>query len=469
MKKYTSILLTTMVTLSTTCMEKKREKPAPLNIQVSYIARPADSKLYSMSTLNGLLQPQPLLTHHTTCKQYQFSDVGFDYVPVYVPINTNESNNTNDIELTPIYRPVFITETERSQTEYFDCIAKTQKTVPLTNTEKKELINQLYQATSQLYISNYSDVSIHNHQELGKLIILMNKAKQYSITEDAVGLFTYQQNDSHASRSRSLYFNCLKKYNNAKEELPFNTDDLHINPNLAHALNIPCKYESIEDINDKLKSYPAYTNLINKLKKIMHESHGTLYTCLYSDIQTLFNDYPQYNDVTNFESCYFYVHGLLRQPWCTAYSYNVWPENIYNFLNLVEQIKKIERSSDEKEICHKILNFDPTQTGMGTFLNFIRTNYATAETKNYMALFYTFAEKYNRARGKKITPTYKQYEAYTQQKELDIILPDNFNKTLFAEFVYAFTEFAQLISDVTNLNKISANSLQQYVDQLGLQ
>src|SRR5260221_955236 len=298
MNRYAYIILTAILPLSTTCMERERKTTDPLNIQSpSSIVRPANSSLYSMSTLNDLLQPNPF---PIPVIQRKYTDL--DITPVYVPINTNEASNTNDIELTPLYRPI-----EGSTTEYFDCITKTKRVIPLTNAEKNDLINQLYQAASGLYISSYSDVSIHNHQELVKLIILMKKAKQHNITEDVVGLFTYQHVDY--SKYRSLFFNCLKKYNNTEEELPFNTDDLHINPSLAQALNIACKYQSIEDINDRIKSYPAYTNLIDKFRKIIGGGHNALYKCFYLDTQILFDDYPQYNYVTDFDSFYTYVHG----------------------------------------------------------------------------------------------------------------------------------------------------------------
>src|SRR5579862_6868757 len=216
MKKYTYIAFTTTLALSTTCMELQLEERH--NIQSSSsIALPANSKLYSFNTLNALVQPQ-LQTAHVVQKKY----TDLDFVPVYVYTNPNE------IELTPVYKPI-----DGSKTEYLDCITNTKKTIPeqkpllqtnsLTQSDNY-LINRLYNSACDFsdYIkSKKSDVIIQN-KKLTTIIHLMNIAKHNSITEDFMSKFAYEKDHSQPI---SFIFSCLKRYmltsNNTEEKQPF--------------------------------------------------------------------------------------------------------------------------------------------------------------------------------------------------------------------------------------------------------
>jgi hypothetical protein len=253
--------------------------------------------------------------------------------------------------------------------------------------------------------------------------------------------------------------------NNTKETLPFNNINvLYTNVELAQTLNIPHKYPTKEEINAIPSSYPAYTALMNNAKKI--NSNFLLLPCLYSNTEILFNVYPQYT-VTDFDSFYSYARSLLSISYDHKFYFHDHNTcSIYNFLNLVECIKNVENLSCEKDMYYKILNFDPTQTYKGIILKFFNKDYATVTTKNFIAILYTLAEKYNQARGNKKIPTGKQYNAYFYQKELDIALPDNFDASLFDKKIYAFTEFKQLENNVRTLMKASTQDIQQCVNQL---
>jgi hypothetical protein len=335
----------------------------------------------------------------------------------------------------------------------------------LTKTNNSCLANQLYKAARDYMHCVYHDTySMKHHKLLVDTIVLMNKAKSNNITEDFMGKLAYKC----GKKITSLFFSCLKKYmitiSTTKEQLPFDSYTLYTNTKLPQALNLPYKNPSEEEIKTIPFFHPAYINLSNTTHKI-ERHHSKLCDCLYSNTKILFDDYPEYNDVTDFSDFYHYARDL-----SIPYElYEYWPDcdsYISNVLNLIERIKKIEHTSSQKDICHKILNFDPTQTFKGIIRDFFLHNYATVTKKNFLVILYTFAEKYNHARGDKKTPTYKQYKACLYQKNLDLALPDDVDATLFDDNMYAFAEFSQLIDNVKILAKADAYDRQQCVNQL---
>jgi hypothetical protein len=352
--------------------------------------------------------------------------------------------------------------------------------VDLTKTEQTALKNQLYTAASQFYISEDDELSMSDHHALISLIILMRKAKQNDISEDCMGKFAYDQQGLYYYPT-PLYFNCLKKYNNTPEELPFNAHDLHINKNLAQAFRVQHPYQSIQDINSRIASYPAYTHLIATLKKMYSYDTSTLCTCLYTSSATLSEGYLDYSEITDFDNFYSKAYTLQSFGYAAYISYdtskymkshyhdNFIPDydKVYNFINLIARIKAVENALDEKNIFSKILGYDPHKTWKGCFLRLQGLDYVDDSTKNKMALFYKLAEQYHRNRGHKKTPTGKQFEAYLSFKGLDIALTDKINAALFDENEYAFVAFQELVTNIKHIlhpDNTDAD-LQEYVNR----
>jgi hypothetical protein len=461
-KTYAYILLTTLIPLSTACMELERKKTDVLNIQMqSSIALQSNSPLLQFNTLNALLQPQPF---QRPVIQKKYTDRYLNYIPVYVP------NNTNEVELTPIYRPIFITENKRSETEYLDCITNTK--IAISQEEQKpnvytnnfiqvntnDLINELHNAarTYQCYCDQ-DNPFLKKHQKLTHLITLMRQAKKNNIHEDFMSRYAYEKSCRYQYYKAfvPLLFGCLKKYiattNSTNETIPFN--GIFFDTDTVKTLKLTCQPVTKEDIDKIPQTYPAYSALINAFtEKSVLTGFDELLNCLYINTATLFSDCKQYN-VDDFDDFYFYAVQLFDEIYRK--------EAVYNIINLVGCIKNKENISC-KEMCHKILNFHAKQT-LKTWWNY-GTYIDTVYQKNKIALLYTLVEEYNCARKHKTTPTEKQCAAYNQKNRINIALPDNFDATLFDRKVYAFTAFGKLKDGIGTISRASSEDLQQMVE-----
>ncbi len=463
MKKQAYILLTTMITLSTACMEKERKKTEPLNIQSSSIVRPANSSLYSMSTLNGLLQPQPLLTTHVTRRQ--FSDVGFDYVPMYVPNNTNEASTTDDIPLTPLYRPI-------SPTEYLDCRTNTQKTVPFfqekQNTQHAYLVNRLYNSARDLV--NFRTFQHNNmtdddriftqNQKCVTLVELMIAAKKKGITEDFMGNLSYTKwNDP----TISFIFGCLKKYMltvaNTGEKLPFNSEQFYTHDNRIQTLKATNKERiTVEQIKTLSPKCPVFhTDLWKSINNMVENGLTWCVPYVYASTYILSKEYPQYSHITDIDECLDTFELIWRSKDC-------YTEKVYRALNLIEQIKKITGITQEKNLGYiYFLNPEKKEALKEKILRWpSKTTYEY--NQKFKALFCVLVEKYHENRGNKITP--KPLQHYIHNALEHIALPDSFDLSLLDENYYALKELTQLIVDTTILRKKSKEEdIQSLIDQ----
>jgi hypothetical protein len=350
------------------------------------------------------------------------------------------------------------------------------QTNSITQPDNKDLIkNELYTAAKELD-KRFDSSVLTTHRSLINFITLMNKAKRYNISEYNMARFAYTQNT--IDTPIPLYFHCLEKYNNAQEELPFTTDELSdefcLNSELARALNIKYTYQSMQDIENKIKRYPAYTNVINKLKiaayrrnddyRSNYQLNRILCRCLHEGTKILFNGYPQYDDVANFDN--FYDNAYAYQHPSSDYNYYY----VYSFIYLVAHIKNIEKETDEKKFFSKILDY---QHKPKEFLIFkTHSNYSGREdftftsTKNRIALMYRCVEEYHRKQGDKITPTGGQHAAFLSFKKLDISLPNWFDTTLLSDNKYAFKQFETLTDDIAIIRSASDAALEQAVKKI---
>ncbi len=452
MKKQTYIILTTVITLSTTCMEKERKKSEPLNIQSSLsIVRPANSNLYSINTLNGLLQPQPLLTTHVTRRQ--FSDVGFDYVPVYVPINTNEASSTHDIELTPLYKPV-------SSTEYFDYSTNTTKTSPQPS--NTYLIERLHNAARDFldYLDATNGLSkklnsikdfaqSKNYQKpddatrnnkLITLIKIMNTAKHHGITEDFMGNFSYAKyeklsNPYAVDAFTPFLFSYLKNYmltiDHSGEKLALNTETLS-------------------------SPHPAYDNLITNIIDIFAGNNYLIIPYLHSSKQILSKKHEQYTHITDIHTCFEILTDLFSPS-------RLMVDSLYNSLTLIEHIKKLKNIKTEKEFGYIILTLEKQQSLGQKIFKRPQSHYSIYD-KNYIAMLCIYIEEYQQKRTYKTTPTPIQLIIWGFQKE-NIPLPDSFDIHLLDEKQYALQELSQLLENTKKLKKTNDSDMQELVDK----
>jgi hypothetical protein len=459
-KIYAHILLTIAITVSTTCAERE---PKPLNIQSSSpIVLPANSKVYSLETLNNLLQSQSYSAKATkdrssnTTRTIQKKYTDLDFVPVYV------STNAEEIELTPVYRPI-----DGSSTEYWNCITKTKKTVPQEKQKPHDtyLINRLYNSARDFIdfrTSQHNNMTDHDfiftqNKKYITLIELMIAAKKKGVTEDFMGNFSYEKrNDPTAS----VVFACLKKYIlticDSGEKLPFNSDDFYTNNDLIQTLKTTCKKSiTAEQIKTTAPNYPAYDALFKATRKTIQYKSSTLMPYLYASTNILPKKYPQYSHITNLDECY----DILVKNLCADTSDY---EDIYNSLALIEQIKKITKITQEKKLGYNFLILEKQQTIKEKILRYPETTYFRPN-QNGTALFCILVEKYNKDRGNKVTPNPIQLSIYTHLKW--ITLPDSFNTDLLDKNYYALKELYELVLNAKKLKNLTASDLQDLVDQ----
>jgi hypothetical protein len=380
-------------------------------------------------------------------------------------------------------------ELEQRYNEIYDVDAKNiqdEKSSVRTNnpkkTDKNDLMSQLYQVARNLDY-RFDSSLITTHKSLINFITLMNEVKRHRISEYDMVRFISQQSDYYTPVT--FYFHCLKKYNAAKEKLPFTAHELDnelcLDNDLAQLFRIQYKYYSIEDIQKKLTSCPAYINLIDTLRVAANSdsysgNHYVLYTCLwYSGTKNLFNGYPEYyNIITNFDDFYSEAYKNL----CADY------DSIYNFINLIACIKNIEighikkiKNKNETEkhyffsvyFFSKILNHNPIQEIIGIKYNPLNEDSISMSTKHRMALIYKCIELYQYHQKNlynKKTPTGKQLKAFLSFQRLDISLPDGFDKRVFNENEYAFKQFHELSENIATINNANDAAREQTVKKI---
>ena len=168
-------------------------------------------------------------------------------------------------------------------------------------------------------------------------------------------------------------------------------------------------------------------------------------------------NHTQYSEVIDFDGFYAEAYNL-------QYPYY---QNICHFIAIVERLKTIEKEHDEKTIFSKILNYQPKPKEIFgiKYGSSVDVNLVDPSAKNTIALIYQCIEKYNHERGDKVTPASSQYQAFLAFKNLDILLPDNFDKTVFDEEKYAFTEFQTLTDAITTI-KNAHGALEQSIKKI---
>ncbi|HEX4068704.1 MAG TPA: hypothetical protein VHX42_01275 [Candidatus Babeliales bacterium] len=488
MKKiYAHILLTAITTLSTTCMELQleRKKTEPLNIQSqSSIALPTNSKLYSFDTLNNLqLYSAPSFAESFLLRQGFGGQVGghseaefilspvegksrpaksttiqkkytdLDYVPVYV------STDPNEIELTPVYKPI-----EGSTTEYFDCINKKNISSPQKDQKpiNTYLIERLHNSARDfLYYLDATAISkpyntedfaqsqglLHPNnatrdKKLVMLIKLMNTAKYNGITEDFMGNFSYEQYCKLTHRYAAyglapLVFSCLKRYmltiHDSKEQL-------------------------VLDVKDLSDSHPAYDNLVENTKQMFAHGHYIIIPYLYANAKTLSTKDKLYNHISTLKEFCETFHSLQSQ------TYTIFQQRIWNYLDFIKQIKNLKNIEREKDLGNAILTFERQQTLKEKLLCCPKYDYSI-DNKNRLAMFCIYAEKYFQTCSNKITPDCMQYCIWQIQNYTHIALPDSFDTNLLDKNYYALEELHELTNNLLNLNKNSTEDIQRLVDQ----
>lgn len=294
--------------------------------------------------------------------------------------------------------------------------------------------------TKQFYIENCPR-QLHG-QKLFFLVDSMKNAKQQGITEDSVGAFAYNHSKSYWSYTEPyipLVFSCLKRYsltaNATNESLPFDNDIEKTNPNnrLARTLGMV----------QGPQQYPAYSSLAENLLTLLKQCYtriDTLTSYVYEDKKIELYDYPSVSYATlqnRFHNEAQYVLENLLNP--------IWDRSICvklsGLIQMIDKAKTMNCIQEEKDLGYAMLEFEPTNWLAETSINI----------KQRISLFCISVANYNTARGKKITPIGEQYTCYGFINNIKFALPDS--NTLFDKDTYAFTEFEQLKTDITDLMK----------------
>ena len=239
-----------------------------------------------------------------------------------------------------------------------------------------------------------------------------NYVKRYYIDEDHMGKFALEHDN--VNQKNSLFFYFLKRYNQKAatlREIPPTT----WSP-LAERLGIA-------PIGSSLRILIRDTNAL------------------------LFNIIPHYHELVSFihSNQKFAQLGdsslVIDEDWQKKFLYNAFavlsieePHNaLRDIVTFVTRVKDLNKINEISDLGYLALSYKTT--GLGG-------------KKGQIALLCTCIERYNKIRGKKITPPARLYNIYKASAPLHIIFPDTFDINLLNAEKIAFAEYAQLLDDI---------------------
>ena len=382
---------------------------------------------------------------------------------------------------TPIYRPVgtlryATAQQQLQQTEKKILLQTNIPTQPDLNALKEELYDK---------VDYFIDMAERNHskkelcilrdamykkpfqgfyssalgQYLTHIIRSMKYAKEYNVTEDMMGHYSYDKDSSRMlkpSRSRALIFSVLKKYFYAasitSEQLPFGeTSTVIINPicflqalNNQHDIknNIGCLNNSYSVL------YPVFSDLVHNLYYLLREEEiNAIENGLASFFYATQNVVSQNSAIKNSpELSEFYKKAYKMVLYFPSY------QQIYDLLCMIEFTRKSTTVAHEDKLAEQMRTFNPTmmEKWFGSS-DFLRDDAFTEDIRNHISRLFTTIKKYNQARLYRITPTPEQFKAYCTIQRLAIPLPDSWSSNIFDTEQYAFIEFTYLVGALNEL------------------
>jgi hypothetical protein len=322
---------------------------------------------------------------------------------------------------------------------------------------KQSLTKSIESVSSNFKYGLYNKVSCFlncqspHYEGLIECINGCNYIKRFGVNEDEMGRFSFCRDNMTRNQKTSLFFYLLKYYNKhaaAAREIP-----PKIWSPLAKKLNLvnnDCNIIEIliNDVNSLLlHTIPHY----NEFVSFIHSNHKF---CDLSDDFVTFNSDWQKK----------FVHDAFAMLYLND------PHNaLYDIVILVSEAKQAQLIQTEIDLGYYVLSYDPIgldRLEMGLFT----TSYDQAQ-KGKIALLCSCIEKYNEARGKKITPSVKLYRIYEASKPLHILLPEAFDKELLDPEKIAFAEYAELLDAIDELRDAYDEAVEdcikmQYPEQL---
>ena len=449
MKKISAFLLLATHIVSTSCMERERPKihhPVPQNIPV--------------------------------CEAYDTNEKYLDNI-MNMTYKRDQTIAINEIELTPIYRPMHTNNTALTKKQ-----CEKEETKPFLRTLIPVQPNTDIQ---QLYDNVFTVIKNLSTKTLITLITDMNDAKNKNIDEDVMGKYSYDKwlDKQEASEEKMvLFFGYLKRYNltvnNTKELLP-NNNELYkkkltpkTNNQLAEILDLPSSANTsktyyIYDHESVCHNYHAFYNLESYAS--MKPCNGLMKTFIsyvYSNKEIPQNNYSQlsYADLKDkfyeLASCLFtYIRHREYQEAVDSYQYDL--------IKIIEAAATSISKKQESDFGYDIIESDLMKTKkLYIFLSIIKLDDNPLHSQKRIGILCHLIKKYNNQRKNKITPTSNQCKAYNEFRycNFNFALPDSCDNTLFNKEIYALDEFTELVNNIKILVWSSDENIQECIDHL---
>lgn len=300
------------------------------------------------------------------------------------------------------------------------------------------------QRIQQLYDKAYSVIDVTSKIPscmdyvpiFNEYINTYHAVRNLDINEDILGRFALQLEDAIGPRI-ALFFSVLKYYNQN-----IMTDDgkrliyIYRSP-LARSLNI-CDMEISRAMRLLVKDF-------DKIKRFTDCSVRELALWLYADKKLdIQSEQPVCNDLELKRSFLYDAFKIVI--------YGVDIDLITSVLKIIDCIKREDNLEAEHDLGYSALEY---KTTLVDILLMRPWCVSYSSQKNRIGLLCFFIEKYNKARGSKITPHEDDWRLYEKMKNIHFIVPDQ---------NIAFKEFDQFIKDVNNLKKDTDDNVQDFVE-----
>ena len=276
-----------------------------------------------------------------------------------------------------------------------------------------------------------------------KCIYECNYAKRFKIDEDQLGRLAFEHDNTVVVKT-SLFFYFLKNYN-AKTATTREIPPKTWSP-MAERLGIV-------SIGDSLRTLIADTDAL-LANKISH--YDELISCIHSDQQfsQLGDSYLVVDE--DWKSKFLYgAFDMLCSDLCT--------NKLHDIVMLVTRVKDLKLIMEIRNLGYEALSYETTELDA---LLMRPWSIAYESKKKPIALLCACIEKYDKARGEKITPSVVLYKAYKAQQSLHLMFPDTFDLSLFDAEKIAFAEYGELLDDINALYDSYPERVEECVKKL---
>jgi hypothetical protein len=293
----------------------------------------------------------------------------------------------------------------------------------------------------------------------------MQRAKENGLTEDILGRYSYETTEyimpvKASNNYISLFFSLLKKYSQyklaTKESLPFAENASYFVSTVSPD-NI---YQTYKDNSASIMSntyanqYPAFYQLVEDVHYVLQEPREQIIQSMVSYFYESEHAPEKNTSPKSITPLQFYLHG------CEIFKLNRSCVEILELLKMIEATRTSTSACYEDELAQKMRTFEPSLLDKGTNSIFWHNHILNQMSKDSIATLFTLIKEYNVQKHYKITPSLKQYLAYTLKGKLMLLFPDTYNAYAFDHETYALPEFCCLIGKI-DLLKQSFNIAQQ--------